>query len=63
MIVEANAGGEAEIGANLKFVLDVSAGFVRAVIAVGVALQEVGGDESISRVGDRSAREESRRNW
>ncbi len=39
--------GEAEVGANLEFVLDVFAGVVGAIVAIGIALQEGGGDETV----------------
>ncbi len=53
VIVEAEAGAEAEIGPHLKLVLQIPARLVRAIVAVGIALQEGSRDESVCGIGDR----------
>ena len=58
MPVEAQTGGEAEVGTELEFVLEITAGFVGAIVAVGIALEEGGGDEAIGSVGNDQALEE-----
>ncbi len=58
MVVEAYSRSHAEVGTDLKFVLHISAGLFRAVIAVGITLQEGRGDEPVRGVGDGQALEE-----
>src|SRR6202034_1074201 len=53
VIVEAETSAKAEVRPNLKFVLQVHTGFVGSVVAVGIALQECRGDESVRGVGNR----------
>src|SRR6202795_3601347 len=59
VIIEAQAGADAEIGPDLKLVLHIGAVFLRAVVTVGIALQELRGNESIRGIGDGFAREEA----
>ena len=49
--VVTDAGSDGEIGPYLVFVLQIKAGLIRAVIAVGVSLQEVSGHETVGGVG------------
>ncbi len=51
VIVETKTCGDAEVGAELIFVLNVGAGFFGAVVAIGVALHEGAGDEAVRAVG------------
>jgi len=64
--IPTQAGGEGEIGAELKLILDVGAGLAGAIVAVGVALQKFGGgevvvdiDESLNELGKVGARNDA----
>src|ERR1700675_133402 len=59
VIIEAQAGADAEIGPDLKLVLHIGAIFFLAIVTVGIALVELRGHGSIRRIGDRGAREEA----
>ena len=58
VIVEAETGADAQVGTQLKLVLKIRTRFVRPVVAVGIALQEIRGNESISGIADGRASEE-----
>jgi hypothetical protein len=52
VVIEAQACAYAEVRTELNLVLQIPARLFRAVVAVGIALQEVRADESVSRIGD-----------
>ena len=58
VIVEAKTGSEAEVGQDLVFVLEIEAGFLGTIVAIGVALEESGSDEAIGAIGDYQALQE-----
>src|SRR5271168_1738599 len=60
MVVEANAGREAYVRANLKLVLQIETGFPGAIVTVGIALEIGAGDEAVRTVGDYLTLEELR---
>src|SRR5882762_4340337 len=61
MVIEPKAEADAQIGTNLELILKIRPTFLRAIVAVGVALQEICGDKSIGAVGDWDALKEIRK--
>src|SRR5208282_2450091 len=58
VVIVPQAKSEAEVGTNLEFVLNVLAGFVGAIVPVGVSLQKASGNKAVYIVGDRHTPQE-----
>jgi len=54
-IIEPETEADTQIGTDLELILKIRPAFLRSVVSVGVALQEVGGDESVGAIRDREA--------
>src|SRR5580704_5295394 len=60
MVVETQPSGNAKVGANLEFVLQIQTSFLGAIVAVRIALQVGSGNETVGGVGSRQSLEELR---